>query len=96
MAKTRTIIIFALVTLWAACTPTDMPDKGRVASTMAKSAKRGVAFNFAVADDLPLLSDAISWDYNWGNDQNPTAASWMDMEGIDFCPMCWSGNYNAH
>ena len=62
---------------------------------MAKSAKRGVAFNFAVADDLPLLSDAISWDYNWGNDQNPTAASWMDMEGIDFCPMCWSGNYNA-
>ena len=95
MAKTRTIIIFALATLWVACTPSNPPDEGRVASTMAKSAKRGVAFNFVVADDLPLLSSAISWDYNWGNDQNPTAASWMDMEGIDFCPMCWNGNYSA-
>ncbi len=95
MAKARTIIIFALAVLWAACTPTNTPDERRVASTMSKSAKRGVAFNFAVAEDLPLLSDAISWDYNWGNDQNPTAASWMDMEGIDFCPMCWSGNYSA-
>ena len=95
MAKTRTIIIFALATLWVACTPSNTPDEGRVASTMSKSAKRGVAFNFVVADDLPLLSSAISWDYNWGNDQNPTAASWMDMEGIDFCPMCWNGNYSA-
>ena len=84
-----------MAVLWAACTPTNTPDERRVASTMSKSAKRGVAFNFAVAEDLPLLSDAISWDYNWGNDQNPTAASWMDMEGIDFCPMCWSGNYSA-
>lgn len=95
MATARTIIIFALATLWVSCTPSNTPDEGRVASTMSKSVKRGVAFNFAVADDLPLLSDAISWNYNWGNDQNPTAASWMDMEGIDFCPMCWSGNYNA-
>ncbi|MBQ8938835.1 MAG: carbohydrate-binding protein [Paludibacteraceae bacterium] len=95
MAKARTIIILAMAVLWAACTPTNTPDERRVASTMSKSAKRGVAFNFAVAEDLPLLSDAISWDYNWGNDQNPTAASWMDMEGIDFCPMCWSGNYSA-
>ena len=84
-----------MAVLWAACTPTNTPDERRVASTMSKSAKRGVAFNFAVAEDLPLLSDAISWNYNWGNDQNPTAASWMDMEGIDFCPMCWSGNYSA-
>ena len=58
MAKTRTIIIFALATLWVACTPSNTPDEGRVASTMAKSAKRGVAFNFVVADDLPLLSSA--------------------------------------
>ncbi len=84
-----------MAVLWAACTSTNTPDERRVASTMSKSAKRGVAFNFAVAEDLPLLSDAISWNYNWGNDQNPTAASWMDMEGIDFCPMCWSGNYSA-
>ena len=69
--------------------------KGTIADQMPKSPKRGVAFNFSVADDLPLLSDAISWDYNWGNDQNSLAATWMDDEGIEYCPMCWSGNYNA-
>lgn len=71
------------------------PSSDKIADAMPKSAKRGVAFNFSVMEDLPLLSDAISWDYNWGNDQNSTAAAWMDMEGIEFCPMCWSGNYNA-
>ena len=69
--------------------------KGTVADQLPKSPKRGVAFNFSVADDLPLLSDAISWDYNWGNDQNSLAATWMDDEGIEYCPMCWNSNYNA-
>ena len=94
-SKGQLVVILAIVSLFLSCTPSNTPDAGRAGSAMSKSAKRGVAFNFAVADDLPLLSDAISWDYNWGNDQNPTAASWMDMEGIEFCPMCWSGNYNA-
>lgn len=63
---------------------------------MRKSAKRGVSFNFTNVQDLPLLSPAISWAYNWGNDQNSTAALWFDTNEMDFCPMCWNGNYNAN
>ena len=89
------LIVSAALLLYACETPNVLPDDGSVAGNMHKSPKRGVAFNFSVADDLPLLSDAISWDYNWGNDQNNLAATWMKEEGIEFCPMCWSSNYNA-
>ena len=78
-----------------ACQPVEKPDTDSVASAMHKSAKRGVAFNFSQAEDLPLLTDAISWDYNWANDQNSLAATWMDEERVEYCPMCWSNNYNA-
>ena len=64
-------------------------------STMQKSAKRGVSFNFTNIQDLPLLSPAISWSYNWANDQNSTSALWFDTNEMDFCPMCWNGSYSA-
>lgn len=88
-------ILGAAILLCACETPSVQPSDKDVSYTMHKSPKRGVAFNFSEADDLPLLTDAISWDYNWGNDQNSLAATWMDDEGVEFCPMCWSGNYNA-
>lgn len=92
----KSLFIIGAALLLCACEPsTIQPEEGSIAKEMHKSSKRGVAFNFSVADDLPLLSDAISWDYNWGNDQNSLAATWMDQEGIEFCPMCWSGNYSA-
>lgn len=78
-----------------ACQPVENSGSGSIASAMHKSAKRGVAFNFSQAEDLPLLTDAISWDYNWGNDQNSLAATWMDEEHVEYCPMCWSNNFNA-
>ena len=62
---------------------------------MQKSAKRGVSFNFTNIQDLPLLSPAISWSYNWANDQNSTSALWFDTNAMDFCPMCWNGSYSA-
>lgn len=78
-----------------ACNTNAPAPSGGVVSSMPKSSKRGVAFNFSQAEDLPLLTDAISWDYNWGNDQNSLAATWMDDEQVEFCPMCWNNNYNA-
>lgn len=93
----KVLFILGVVLVLCACEtpPSIQPKDEGVANQMHKSPKRGVAFNFSVAEDLPLLSDAISWDYNWGNDQNSLAASWMDQEEIEFCPMCWSGSYNA-
>ena len=62
---------------------------------MPKSAKRGVAFSFTQVTDLPLLSPYISWDYNWGNTPTNDAALWFDANEMDYCPMCWNGNYSA-
>ena len=62
---------------------------------MPKSAKRGVAFSFNQPTDLPLLSPYTSWDYNWGNTPSNDAAMWFDANEMDFCPMCWNGNYST-
>lgn len=98
MAKTRTIIFATVVLLFAACQPPETPspsDEMNVVDAMPKSAKRGVAFSFTQVTDLPLMSPYISWDYNWGNTPSNDAALWFDSNEMDFCPMCWNGNYNA-
>lgn len=71
-----------------------LPQNVQVASHMHKSSKRGVAFSFTNLMDLPLLTDAISWDYNWGNTPTNDAADWFDANNVEFCPMCWNGNYS--
>lgn len=86
-------IIWILAFFLMACNP-NVPTHDQP-STMQKSAKRGVSFNFTNIQDLPLLSPAISWSYNWANDQNSTAALWFDTNDMDFCPMCWNGSYSA-
>ena len=98
MATARTIIFAALVLLFAACQPPETPspsDEMNVVDAMPKSAKRGVAFSFTQVTDLPLMSPYISWDYNWGNTPSNDAAMWFDANEMDYCPMCWNGNYNA-
>ena len=78
-----------------ACNPSEPQDETNVVDRMPKSAKRGVSFSFTQLTDLPLLSPYISWDYNWGNTPSDEAALWFDANEMDFCPMCWNGNYNA-
>lgn len=86
--------------LLVACDPAtpdkpDPTDKTNVVKVMPKSSKRGVSFSFTQLTDLPLLSPYISWDYNWGNTATNDAALWFDTNEMDFCPMCWNGNYSA-
>ena len=98
MATARTIIFATVVLLFAACQPPETPspsDEMNVVDVMPKSAKRGVAFSFTQVTDLPLMSPYISWDYNWGNTPSNDAALWFDSNEMDFCPMCWNGNYST-
>ncbi len=98
MATGRTIIFAALVLLFAACQLPETPspvDETNVVDVMPKSAKRGVAFSFTQVTDLPLMSPYISWDYNWGNTPLNDAALWFDSNEMDYCPMCWNGNYST-
>ena len=94
--RSKLFILLALTLSCIACENTQVaPTQGRGVDTMPKSKKRGVAFSFTQITDLPLLSPYISWDYNWGNTPTDDAALWFDANDMDFCPMCWNGNYNA-
>lgn len=97
--KWSKIIVLVLSVCVVACNPsepTPQPaDETNVVDVMPKSAKRGVSFSFTQITDLPLLSPYISWDYNWGNAPTDNAANWFDANEMDFCPMCWNGNYSA-
>lgn len=85
-------IVWILAIVLMACNP-NVPTIDKP-TPMKKSAKRGVSFDFKRIDDLPLLSPAISWAYNWGNQQNSNAALWFDTNDMDFCPMCWNASYS--
>ena len=94
--KSKLLIVFVLTLLCLGCEKAQVsPEQNKVVNSMPKSAKRGVAFSFTQPTDLPLLSPYISWDYNWGNTPTDEAALWFDANEMDFCPMCWNGNYNA-
>ena len=84
-----------LALLLPAC-QSEEPTQKLVVTDMPKSDKRGVAFDFTIDSDLPLLSPFISWDYNWANvPQNDLAPIWFDANEMEFCPMCWNNNYRA-
>ena len=61
-----------------------------------KSAKRGVAYDFAALADLQALSTGVSWWYNWATRPNnalpSNAASQVSM---DYLPMLWNASYDA-
>ena len=102
MKKNRNILVLLLaagLTLCFASCKSDEPSSDspqvNAVTYMPKSAKRGVSFSFTQIMDLPLLSPYISWDYNWGNTPTDDAAMWFDANEMDYCPMCWNGNYSA-
>lgn len=101
------ISLFASCLLLCACVDTpeqpkqngDNPDLSntRTVAKMPRSTKRGVSFSITSLQDAVLLSESSCWYYNWGNNAPGSAdvQSFLEDNDIDFCPMCWSGNYNA-
>jgi Glycosyl hydrolase catalytic core len=63
---------------------------------VAKSAKRGVAYDLADPLDFAALSGGVSWWYNWGSQPNKMVpADYVAQYGMDYYPMLWGGNYDA-
>ena len=61
-----------------------------------KSAKRGVAYDFASLADLQALSAGVSWWYNWAarpNSALPSNAA--SQAAMDYIPMLWNASYDA-
>jgi hypothetical protein len=61
-----------------------------------KSAKRGVAYNFASLADLQAVSAGVSWWYNWGSrPDSALPANAASQVAMDYIPMLWNGSYDA-
>ncbi len=61
-----------------------------------KSAKRGVAYNFASLADLQAVSAGVSWWYNWGSrPDSALPANATSQVAMDYIPMLWNGSYDA-
>jgi hypothetical protein len=55
-----------------------------------KSAKRGIAYDLATAEDLQALSPGVSWWYGWGQKaKSSVPADHVARYGMDFIPMLW-------
>ena len=65
-------------------------------AAMAKSPKRGIAYDVASEADLQALSSGVSWWYNWGLAPNPAIpAGYLTTYTMDYYSMLWNGNFNA-
>ncbi|WP_052444420.1 glycosyl hydrolase [Flammeovirga sp. OC4] len=60
-------------------------------STQKRSTKRGVSFAFKYTEDVEVLSEGISWSYNWSPLQFDKFMPLTKERNIEFCPMAWNG-----
>jgi hypothetical protein len=66
------------------------------AASSPKSAKRGVAYNFASLADLQALSGGVSWWYNWSARPDTALANNAAAQALmDYIPMLWNADYDA-
>ena len=62
----------------------------------SRSAKRGVAYDFASLPDLQALSAGVSWWYNWATrPSSALPAGAVSQAGMDYLPMLWNASYDA-
>jgi hypothetical protein len=59
--------------------------------SIAKSAKRGIAYELTSAADMKALAPGVSWFYNWGTAPraNQTVAAMQSAYQLDYMPMLW-------
>ncbi len=78
---------------------TNLPSAGNPGNgpaPVAKSAKRGVAYDLANPADLAVLAPGVSWWYDWSLRPNAgVPADFRSRYGMDFLPMLWNGNFDT-
>lgn len=60
-------------------------------TTIKKSSKRGISYDFKNVEDLAAIKDGVSWWYNWYFKTDITADYKTDYQ-LEFIPMLWGGN----
>jgi hypothetical protein len=77
---------------------TPVAEPAPVTPVVAKSAKRGIAYNLTSAADLKALAPGVSWFYNWGTapENNLKVDALKSTYQMDYIPMVWgAGNDTA-
>jgi hypothetical protein len=59
-----------------------------------KSTKRGLAYGSNAPADLQVLSNGVSWWYNWYHQPESAVIDVYGNYGFDYVPMAWSSNFN--
>ncbi len=99
MTQARVALLCVLLSLMApGCkddpAPTDtLPPDGDT-TTVARSPKRGLAFNLADTADIRALAGGVSWWYNWAT-STPAPTGFYRAYQMEFIPMVWGGNPGA-
>ncbi len=63
---------------------------------LAKSAKRGIAYDLASAADIAAVSPGVSWWYNWASAPNGGVPGiYTTQYSMDYYPMLWNGSFDA-
>jgi len=68
----------------------DVPNDGDT-TKIAKSSKRGLAFNLLDTADFNALSKGVSWWYNWSSSSS-APSNYYKAYQMEFIPMVWGGN----
>jgi hypothetical protein len=61
---------------------------------IAKSPKRGIAYNMQEAPDFEALKSGVSWWYNWFY-RTTSPANYVDSYQMEYLPMLWGSNAPA-
>jgi len=76
--------------------PAPLPSPPPPGPAPTRSAKRGVAYDFASLPDLQALSAGVSWWYNWATRPSSALPSGAASQaGMDYLPMLWNASYDA-
>jgi len=79
----------------ASSAPASFPSAS--ATALAKSAKRGIAYDLAASADLAALAPGVSWWYNWASrPSSAVPADYATRYGMDYYPMLWNGNFDEN
>jgi hypothetical protein len=59
-----------------------------------KSIKRGMAYGNHSSSDLKVLSEGVSWWYNWYHQPESQVLNVHESMEVDFVPMAWNGAFD--
>jgi hypothetical protein len=100
------LLSFAILASFSGCGGGSSPASASTASpvtstpsptpAVAKSPKRGIAYDLASPADLAVLSPGVSWWYNWSPNPNASVPTdYATRYSMDFYPMLWNGSFNS-